>query len=56
MFNSASYILTTHGRSLGKMPIFTRREGKLSTEVSGHVANTPFLLIGSCTLDEDNIS
>lgn len=29
-----------------------RREEDLSTELSGHIANIPFLLIGNCTLED----
>lgn len=35
---------------------FTRREENLFTELSGHVANMPALLMGNCTLEDDDIS
>lgn len=37
---------TTNGHTLGKMPILSRREEKLSTELPGHVPAMPSLLMG----------
>lgn len=37
---------TWAGGFLGKMPIFARREEAFPTELSGPVANVPFLLMG----------
>lgn len=35
---------------------FTRREEDLSSELSGHTANVPFLLMGNCTLEDNNLN